>query len=121
MYDSANRLILVTSDQYNGLGDRLGQTVNDVTTSYTLDLNTGLTQVLDDGTNIYTYGLGRISQTDNSTAEYFLGDALGSVRQMTDQAGVISFGQDYDPYGAVTHTSGVSQTDYGFTGESYGD
>jgi hypothetical protein len=51
-------------------------------------LNAGLTQVLDDGTSTYTYGLGRISQT-NTVTEYFLGDALGSVRQMTDTAGEI--------------------------------
>ena len=72
-YDSANRLSSVSSStsaslstgqstvssyQYNGLGDRLSQDgVN-----YTLDLNSGLTQVLADGANVYTYGLGRISQ-----------------------------------------------------------
>lgn len=123
-YDSANRLISVTSAQstvtsyqYNGLGDRLSQ--NGV--NYTLDLNTGLTQVLSDGTTTYTYGLGRISQQSGGTSEYFLGDALGSVRQLTNQAGAISFAQNYDPYGVVTQTSGSSHTDYGFTGESYGD
>jgi hypothetical protein len=53
-YDSANRLISMngtTTYQYNGLGDRLAQ--NGV--QYTLDLNTGLTQVLADGTNTYLY------------------------------------------------------------------
>jgi RHS repeat-associated protein len=84
-----------------------------------LDLNTGLTQVLDNGTTSYTYGLGRISQQSGSTAEYFLGDALGSVRQLTNQAGAITYARTYDPYGVVTTTSGTSQTDYGFTGESY--
>jgi RHS repeat-associated protein len=108
----------VSSYQYNGLGDRLSQTVDGIVTDYTLDLNTGLTQVLYDGTNTYTYGLGRIAQTDTTT-EYFLGDALGSVRQMTDQAGAITFAQTYDPYGVVTQSSGLSHTDYGFTGESY--
>ena len=53
VYDSANRLSSVNSGQstvtsyrYNGLGDRLSQTVNGQTSNYTLDLNTGLTQVL---------------------------------------------------------------------------
>ena len=51
-YDAANRLITVTQGAnayafaYNGLGDRLRQTVNDAPTNYTLDLNAGLTQVL---------------------------------------------------------------------------
>jgi RHS repeat-associated protein len=114
-YDSANRLISVNSTNtyaYNGLGDRLSQ--NGV--EYTLDLNSGLTQLLDDGTNTYTYGLGRISQT-NVTTEYFLGDALGSVRQMTNNLGDITLINAYEPYGNMTHSAGNSQTNYGFTGE----
>lgn len=70
----------------------------------------------------YAYGLGRISQHDlleSTTQEYFLGDALGSVRQMTDQAGALTFTQSYDPYGVVTFTGGESQTEYGFTSEQY--
>jgi len=67
-YDSTNRLITVTQGAnvyafaYNGLGDRLRQTANGVTTTYTLDLNAGLTQVLADGTNTYLYGNSRIAQ-----------------------------------------------------------
>ena len=114
-YDSADRLIAVSSGQeiessygYNGLGDRLSQTVDPSTGSgqattinYTLDLNAGLTQVLDDGTTNYTYGLGRIAQSSivnqQSEIAYFLGDALGSVRQMTDQSGAITYARTYDP------------------------
>ncbi len=110
-----------TTYSYNGIGDRLSQTVNGVPTNYILDLNTGLTQVLDNGTNSYTYGQGRISQQSGNTVEYFLSDALGSVRQLTDSSTAITFAQNYDPYGVATQTSGTSQTDYGFTGESYGD
>jgi hypothetical protein len=69
------QLHLVSGYQYNGLNDRLSQTVESVTTNYTLDLNSGLTQVLNDGKITYTYGLGRIAQTNNST-QYFTGDAL---------------------------------------------
>ena len=57
--------------------------MNGVTTSYTLDLAAGLTQVLADGTETYLYGNGRIAQYD-SEAQYFLGDALGSVRQLVN-------------------------------------
>jgi RHS repeat-associated protein len=144
IYDSANRLIYTyrpgewgwgAEYTYNGLGDRLTQTAPVYpgssyweTTYYTLDLNSSLTQVLkasiEEGSIItYTYGLGRISQhnLENATPEYFLGDALGSVRQMTDQAGALTFAQSYDPYGTVTYTDGESHTEYGFTGEQYGD
>jgi RHS repeat-associated protein len=132
-YDSSNRLIEVDTGDgggaeytYNGLGDRLTETAPSPensslweTKNYTLDLNTDLTQVLSDGTTTYTYGLGRISQQSGSTPEYFLGDALGSVRQMTDQAGGITFARNYDPYGVVTYTGGTSQTEFGFTGEQH--
>ena len=121
-YDSANRLksainpSTVSSYGYNGLGDRLSQTVNGVTTNYTLDLNAGLTQVLNDGTNAYVYGLGRIAQV-NATTEYFLGDALGSVRQMVNASGTITLAKGYTPYGEVMSTAGSGTSIYAYTGE----
>ena len=107
----------VSSYQYNGLGDRLSQTVNAQTTNYTLDLNAGLTQVLNDGTNSYLYGNGRIAQTAGATTDYFLGDALGSVRQLTDAQGEITLANAYDLYGTLAQSAGGGQTGYGFTGE----
>ncbi|MDP1624667.1 MAG: RHS repeat-associated core domain-containing protein [bacterium] len=87
-------------------------------TNYTLDLNTGLTQVLSDGMTDYLYSNGSIAQV-NSTAEYFLGDALGSARQMTNASVGITYARGYDPYGVVTYTTGASHTEFGFTGEQY--
>jgi RHS repeat-associated protein len=73
---------------------------------------------LTDGTNTYTYGLGRISQEQSGNdPEYFLGDALGSVRQMTSPSGQVTYAKSYDPYGVVTQASGAGQSVYGFTGE----
>ncbi len=127
-YDPANRLSTVDGPSpalgvlgsavyvYDGLGDRLQQTVDEETTTYTLDLATGLTQVLDDGTNTYLYGNGRIAQVNTGT-EYFLGDALGSVRQMTDGSGVVKLARAYDPYGVTRQDDATRQTMYGFTGE----
>jgi len=80
-------------------------------------LNSGLTQVLDDGTNTYIYGLGRIAQTNSTATDYFMTDALGSVRQLTNGSGAITYASAYDPYGVVTATSGASGTPYGYTGE----
>ena len=88
-----------------------------VTTNYTLDLAAGLTQILNDGTNTYLYGNGRIAQA-GSTTEYFLGDALGSVRQLAGPAGAVTLTQSYAPYGEVTQSVGTSQTSYAFTGEN---
>lgn len=97
--------------------DRVSQTVNGITTYYTLDQAAGLTQVLDDGTNTYLYGAGRIAQVNTNGTEYFLGDALGSVRQMTDAAGAVTLAKAYDPYGVALQSIGNGSTNYGFTGE----
>jgi RHS repeat-associated protein len=102
---------------YNGLGDRLQATVNGMTTTFTLDLATGLTQVLGDGTNTYLYGASRIAQENSAGREYFLGDALGSVRQMADAGGEVVHAAFYSPYGEVLSTAGAAQTGYGYTGE----
>jgi RHS repeat-associated protein len=103
--------------QYNGLGDRLSQTVNGVTTNYTLDLNSGLTQVLNDGTNTYVYGVDRIAQINGTIPEYFLTDGLGSVRQLVDSNGAVTLAKSYQPYGTETSSAGSSLSSYGFTGE----
>jgi len=122
-YDAANRLSSVTNGQlpssyaYNGRGDRLQQTVGGLSTNYTLDLNMGLTQVLSDGTNTYYYGADRIAQKHGADMDYFLGDALDSVRQLTDANGLVISGKSYEPYGEVRATWGSGATVYGFTGE----
>ncbi len=103
--------------RYNGLNDRLQETMNGNTTTFTMDYNMGLTQALSDGTNTYIYGNGRIAQTDGATTDYYITDALGSVRQLTDASGAITYARAYDPYGVVTATSGASTTPYGYTGE----
>ena len=135
-YDHANRLISVvgsattssfgyrcnglSSDPWGIIGcqsDRVSQTVDGMTESYTLDLNNWLTQVLADGTNTYLYGTGRIAQYDVGGAEYFLGDALGSVRQLTDTAGDVTLAKSYQPFGNVMQSAGTGSSSYGFTNE----
>ena len=122
-YSAANRLVAISNQQsaisygYNGVGDRLQQTVDDVTTNYAVDIAGGLTQVLSDGTNSYLYGVGRIAQYTGAVPEYFLADALGSVRQLVNQSGVVTLAKDYQPYGEVLNQAGVGNSSYGFTGE----
>ncbi len=121
-YDSANRLKAVSGQQlaisygYNRMGDRLQEILNGQTTTFAMDYNTGLTQALNDGTNNYIYGNGRIAQVNTST-EYFLGDALGSVRQLTNDSGAVTYASAYGPYGVTTQSYGASQTAYGYTNE----
>jgi RHS repeat-associated protein len=125
-YDSANRLthLVNTTDDisyaYNGQGDRISKTSVGQTTRYTLDLNSGLTQVLADGTNTYLYGVNRISQENAEGVDYFLGDALGSVRQLvsgTTPDAKVMLTREYSPYGEIVSQNGTGKTEYGFTGE----
>jgi RHS repeat-associated protein len=116
-YDAANRLISVTNGvtttlfTYNGLGNRVAENDGGVVTTYTLDLAAGLTQVLADGTNIYLYGNGRIAQYTGASAQYFLADALGSVRQLADGTGAVDLAQSYEPYGSVLTSIGTGLID----------
>jgi RHS repeat-associated protein len=122
-YDGANRLIAVngqsstTSYAYDGLGDRLQQTVGGQTTTYTLDLNAALTQILSDGTDTYLYGLDRIAQQNGTDTEYYLGDDLNSVRQLANTTGDVTLTRAYDPYGNTILNTGSEQTAYGYDGE----
>jgi RHS repeat-associated protein len=135
-YDSANRLVSVSGGsstvdylyRCNGLsrdqwgitgcqGDLVSETVNNVTTNFVLDQAARLTQVLSDGTNDYLYGLDRIAQVKGSVTEYFLTDALGSVRQLVDSIGAVTLAKSYQPFGFPQTVSGSGTTLYGFTGE----
>jgi len=102
---------------YNGLGDRLSQTVNGATTQYTLDLNAGLTQVLADGTNTYLYGPTRIGEKQSSGFVYHLPDALGSVRQVADATANVTLTRSYAPYGDTLTSTGAGTTAWQFAGE----
>jgi RHS repeat-associated protein len=122
-YDHANRLKTVsgqevsTSNVYNGLGVRVQETAGGTTTHYVVDLNAGLSQVLSDGTSTYLYGVDRIAQQNTGGMQYFLGDALGSVRQLTDAEGELILARDYEPYGVMLNRGGSGTTSYGFAGE----
>ena len=99
------------------MGDRLSQTVNGVTTQYTLDLNTSLTQVLADGTSTYLYGPTRIGEKQASGFTYHLPDALGSVRQLADATANVTLTRSYAPYGDTLTSTGAGATAWQFAGE----
>jgi RHS repeat-associated protein len=123
-YDHGNRLATVTqasnnfSFGYNGLGDRLRQTVNGSPTNYNVDLTAGLTQVLTDGTTSYLYGLGRIGEEQPGGWQYHLGDALGSVRQLTNPGGAVTLARSYEPFGDTLASAGAAATAFQYTGEA---
>jgi hypothetical protein len=73
--------------------------------------------VLADDTNRYLYGMGRIAQQMPNGWQYFLPDALGSVRQLSDAAGALALAQSFDPYGDLLASQGSAATPYGYAGE----
>jgi RHS repeat-associated protein len=135
IYDATNRLTegspyhgpgSTTYDYtYTGLGDLehtlvtvcVGISCSYTPITMTLDLASGLTQNLADGTNTYLYGNDRIAQYAGVSAQYFLDDAFGSVRQLANGSGVITLARSYQPYGSVLSSVGAGTTSYGFTGE----
>jgi RHS repeat-associated protein len=56
---------------------------------------------------------------EGGTFEWFLDDALGSVRQVVDVNGTVVLARSYDPYGQWLTESGTGSSGYGFTGEQW--
>jgi YD repeat-containing protein len=98
-YDAENRLTGIESGSetlgtyaYDGAGDRVAKTTAAGTTSCTLDLASGLPQVLSEttgsATSTYAYAGGPLELDRAGTTYWYLADTLGSVRLVTDSAGV---------------------------------
>ncbi len=126
-YDAANRLITATQGttvsayRYDGIGNRVAQTVNSSTTRYALDVGGGLYEVIaattGSNTNRYVQINGQILARNGGTWGYVLPDHLGTVRQITDGTADMAFLQHYEPFGTVKATYGISSSEFGFTGE----
>jgi RHS repeat-associated protein len=123
-YGPANRLRTVDQGDasytfiYDGLGNRIQQIAPDGTPyDYTLDLAAGLTQVLDDTVSTYLYGRARIAEEQPEGLQYHLGDALGSVRELTSSTGTVGLVRSYEPFGSVMSSFGSASTAFAFTGE----
>ncbi len=55
-------------------------------------------------------------QQHDSVAEYFLADALGSVRQLADSSGEVVLARSYDPYGNLVENTAYEADPKGFHG-----
>ncbi len=128
VFDAANRLILTSWDDqtmvlsYNGINEKVAQTVDGVTTHFALDMEVGLSEVIyTDAGNAYLH-LAEVKLAESVTGEqrYLLGDALGSIRQAVDETATVVTYNEFDPYGNPVHT-GDSDAPYGYTGEWWED
>ncbi|RLC76137.1 MAG: hypothetical protein DRJ03_20150, partial [Chloroflexi bacterium] len=70
-------------------------------------------------TTRYLYGAGVMGVETNGAMLYQHADALGSVRQLTDEAGSVRQARGYSPFGAPTYVAGQSAGSFGFAGEQY--
>jgi RHS repeat-associated protein len=108
-----------TSYTYDGDGTRVAKTSGGTTTPYLWDRAGGLEQLASDGTTTYVQAGGGTEELDASgTPTYHLADALGSTRGVTDGAGALIGTADYDAFGAVRNSTGVS-SQLGYTGEQH--
>jgi RHS repeat-associated protein len=122
-WDTAGRLVGIGEGDdpaytfsYNGDGDRVAQTVGDITTTYTLDTTPALTLVIGEATGpqrtAFIHDARGIHAQVGDAPAYAVTDGLGSVRAWTSAAPPDAF-ITYDPYG----TPDTDITGFAFTGE----
>jgi hypothetical protein len=96
--------------------------VNGVTTEYLVNGNRDYAQVLEERVNdslgvSYVYGRDLISQERGSADSFYLADALGSTRGLTNASGVVTNTYNYDTFGNLIASTGNVENDYLFAGE----
>lgn len=128
-YDAANRLIrvsrgdLVSTYEYDGDGNKVGQTLGSERRRFTNDVATALPVILAEsgpaGDRAYAYGLSLITQTASDFQHFYHYDGLGSVVNLTDPAGDPTAVYAYDAWGAPEGPghAATDQNRFRFTGE----
>ena len=81
-----------------GVGCRVGQTTNNVTTRY-------------------TYGLSLVSQVTATGTNYYQFDALGSTADLVDSTGSILNSYSYSPFGGTLSSTGDAANPFTFIGQ----
>jgi RHS repeat-associated protein len=134
-YDSENHLVSMNGGAvqivYDGDGNRIAKSANGVVTRYLVDdLNpTGYSQVVEELSAAgvverqYTYGLQRISEiqpiNNTWTVSFYGYDGGGSVRSLTNAAGIVTDTYEYDAFGNSFTTSGTTPNNYLYRGEQF--
>ncbi|MEJ5312591.1 MAG: RHS repeat-associated core domain-containing protein [Anaerolineae bacterium] len=123
-YSAAGRMVraenltatLVYTYNADGLRVAQAQSVSSVQSvdTFTWDWATPVPEMLSDGESLYLIGYDTLGWQNGVTWTFVLPDALGSVRQETDGAGVVTATREWSPYGEEL---GGAQGGVGFTGE----
>ncbi len=128
-WDAANRLTKIVNpkseiaNRYNGVNDRVGQTIGLSTTHFALDVAAGLPEVIYTSENeAYLHLPGVIVTEKAGETRYLLSDGLGSVRQAMDDNGSVVVYNEFDPYGnPIVNRKSSIVNPYGYTGEWWQD
>ncbi len=125
-YNTAGRMVRAESITvtlvytYNADGLRVEQSINGDITNFVWDWASGLPEILSEGGNLYLAGRDTLGYWDDtmSTWAYHLPDALGSIRQTTDDTGTVLDTREWTPFGIEV---GTTQAGLGYTGEWFDD
>lgn len=113
-----------TTYAYNGDGLRTAKTTGRTTEPFTWQPQgpTGSPSILVDGSTDYLYGPDGLplEQITGSTALYYLHDALGSTRALTNSTGTVTATSTYGAYGNLASSTGTSTNPFGYA-DSYTD
>ena len=125
-YDARNRLLNAGSvtNVYDAINNRIGQTFGTNTTTYVVNPNATLPQVLlrikNGVTNYYIYGAGLMYQvtetaagTNTLTYHY---DYRGSTVALSDDNGLVTDRMEYALYGLTTYRAGTNDTPFLYNG-----
>jgi RHS repeat-associated protein len=126
-WDRANRLLAHqdSSYAYNGLGQRVSQTVSSIVTEYLQDTQPGLFKMIKSqtGANIERFihdPMGIHSHESNSGVwDWALKDGLGSVRDVRNSVGNSVYNSEYALYGQKFDIQGTNPTLFEYTCESF--
>ncbi len=124
-WDRANRLLGMGSASYayNGLGQRVQQTVSGVVTDYLLDVQPGLAKVIaamtGANTERFVYDPMGVSAQQDSVGDWtwMVKDGLGSVRGVIDDGFDAIASRHFAPYGVSYGEQGSFTVPFAFTGE----
>jgi RHS repeat-associated protein len=131
-WDIENRLVGADTDgdgvndvtnEYDGDGIRIRQTVAGEETRFLVDKNRDYAQVLEEYTPSkiikasYIYGHDLISQLRNTERSFYHVDGLGSTRALTDINGLLTDAYAYEAFGEMIKQLGNTQNSYLFAGE----
>jgi RHS repeat-associated protein len=112
---------------YDADGNRVRSVGPAGATNYVVDPTSRAPQVVveTDGSGhvvaSYTYGLDIISQRRGGVDSFYLSDALGSTRALTNNQGVVTDSYSYDAFGQLLSRSGTTVNSFLYTGEQKED